>query len=417
MPGAPASNTPIIIGGVVFLIIVLIAAYYYMNVPETSEAVKSVVSAPPLATAATSTSAPSPAPTTLTAAAAYIGPSNGSDYPGNDLGNWSNADPNFCADKCNNTPGCVGFTVSTTGQGCYAKSKFENPVASATSNTYTKPDVVLPNAATKYQAPITGHFVGNELATYANIDPNFCATKCNATTGCVAFETSAANCVIKSQLTEPLDTTMSGFKVYKKIGTATVPFSSTGQTLLAAETEISTFPPAFTTPTGVPTSGAVSYTLAMSVKIAQAGSSWRNIMSHGDPDWPPGDTGRRPAIFITGNDAAPPNRIHVVHGSTEDQNRNIVTSFAATPGTYFNLIVVVDSGTLKTYINGALDATGTVNGNFTWNNSNQLWRWNSYLAQIPGRAANTEGSVKVKNVYWFNRALTTAEIASLAAAS
>lgn len=226
-PMAPGSNTPMIIGGVVFLLIVLIAAYYYTKTPtETPVAAmdtSSVMAASIPVVASVSAQAPAPAPTsTLRTAAAYIGPANGSDYPGNDVGNWSNADPNFCADKCNNTPGCVGFIVSTTGQGCYAKSKFENPIASATSNAYTKPDVILPNAAEKYQAPITGHYTGNELGTFANIDPNFCATKCNATQGCVAFETDTANCTTKSQLTEPLDTTKTGFKVYKKPGVAAV---------------------------------------------------------------------------------------------------------------------------------------------------------------------------------------------------
>lgn len=413
---ASGSNTPMIIGGIVFLVIIFIAAYYYTQ-PTVASGKSSDVTSTAVAASSTVASAPAPAPqSSLNTAAAYIGPAGGSDYPGNDLGNWSNADPNFCADKCNNTTGCVGFIVSTTGQGCYAKSKFENPVASATSNAYTKPDVVLPNAAAKYQAAITGHYTGNEIGTYANIDPNFCATKCNATQGCVAFETDTTSCVIKSQLTEPLDTTKTGFKVYKKLGASTIPFSSTGQTILAAETEISTAPPAFTVPTGLSTSGPVSYTLSMSIKIAQTGSSWRNIMNHGDPDCC-GPTTRRPAIFITGNDQAPPNRIHVVHGSTEDSNKNIVTSFAATPGAYFNLTVVVDAGTLKTYINGALDSSGTATGTFNWNDTSQPWRWNAYLTQIQGRAANTEGSVKVKNAYWYNRALTAAEITSLATAA
>jgi hypothetical protein len=120
---------------------------------------------------------------------------------------------------------------------------------------------------------------------------------------------------------------------------------------------------------------------------------------------------RRPAVFITGNDAAPPNRIHIVHGSTEDQNKNIVTAFAATPGTYFNLTWVVDNGKLTTYINGQKDAAGTVNGTFTWGTN--AWKWNAYLTQYPSRKENTTGSVKVKNVYWFNKALSDADIATL----
>jgi hypothetical protein len=191
---------------------------------------------------------------------------------------------------------------------------------------------------------------------------------------------------------------------------------ATGQAIQAAEVDISTAPPAFTVPTGVPTSGAVSYSMTMDINIAQAGPSWRNIMNHGDPDAGTATT-RRPAIFITGNDPAPPNRIHIIHGSTEDNNTNIVTTFAATPGTYFTLTLVVSAGTMTTYINGTADATGTTSATFTWNDASQPWRWNAYLAQLPGRAENTSGTVKVKNAYWFNKALTAAEVTTLATAA
>lgn len=187
---------------------------------------------------------------------------------------------------------------------------------------------------------------------------------------------------------------------------------ASGQAIQVPEVEISTAPPAFTAPTGL--SSNVSYSMTMDVNIAQAGPSWRNIMNNGDPDWPPGTVSRRPAVFITGNDAAPPNRIHIVHGSTEDQNKNIVTSFAATPGTYFNLAWVVDGGKLTTYINGTKDAAGTVNGTFTWGTN--AWKWNAYLTQYPTRKENTAGSVKVKNAYWFNKALSDADIATLTGA-
>ena len=174
---------------------------------------------PPPPVTGASTTSPS---YNTSSASAYIGPSSGTDYPGNDLGNWSNADPNFCADKCNNTAGCVGFVVSSTGQGCFAKSAFANPVPSTTSNTYTKQDVILPDAASKYQAPVIGHYVGNELGSYANIDPNFCATKCNEVTGCVAFETTPTGCTVKSSLTSPIDATQTGTKTYAKIGASAV---------------------------------------------------------------------------------------------------------------------------------------------------------------------------------------------------
>jgi Concanavalin A-like lectin/glucanases superfamily len=137
---------------------------------------------------------------------------------------------------------------------------------------------------------------------------------------------------------------------------------SSGQALQVPEAEISTSPPAFTVPTGIDTS-KVSYTMSMDVNIAQSGPSWRNIMNNGAHDCCDA-TSRRPAVFITGNDAAPPNRIHIVHGANEDNNKNIVTTFAATLGTYFNLTWVVDGGNLTTYINGQKDATGSVSATF-----------------------------------------------------
>ena len=189
---------------------------------------------------------------------------------------------------------------------------------------------------------------------------------------------------------------------------------ASGQAIQVTEADISTAPPTFTPPTGIDTT-KVSYTMTMDVNIAQAGPSWRNIMNNGDPDWPPGMVSRRPAVFITGTDAAPPNRIHIVHGSTGDQNVNIVTSFAATPGTYFNLTWVVDGGKLTTYINGAKDSAGIVSGTFNWGTN--AWKWNAYNVQYPSRAENVAGSVKVKNAYWFNKALSDADVAMLTTAS
>ena len=185
----------------------------------------------------------------------------------------------------------------------------------------------------------------------------------------------------------------------------------TGQAIQTDEVDISASPPAFTPPTGIDPS-KVSYTMTMDINIAQAGPSWRNIMNSGDPDWPPGSTSRRPAIFITGNDSAPANRIHIVHGANEDQNKNIVTSFAATPGTYFTVTWVVDSGKLTTYINGQKDASGTVSATFTW--GTPAWKWNAYKTQLPNRTENVAGAIKVKNVYWFNKALSDSEVALLA---
>jgi Concanavalin A-like lectin/glucanases superfamily len=184
------------------------------------------------------------------------------------------------------------------------------------------------------------------------------------------------------------------------------------QDLQISEVEISTAPPTFKAPTGILSDKCV-YTCSMDINIAQTGPTWRNVFLGSDPDWPPGSTGRRPAMYITGNDAAPANRIHIVHGANEDQNKNIVTTFVAPTGTYFNVTWVVDGGRLITYINGVRDASGLTTGTFTWGNF--AWKWNAYLAG--GGSGNASGSVKVKNVRWWNRVLTAAEIQALTPAS
>ena len=227
------SMMPLIIGVVVLL---LCAAYYFMSAkpaaPVDTAAPPPPPPPPPVMTPAPAANVPEFNPT---AATSYVGPSTGSDYPGSDLGNFSNPDPNFCADKCNNTTNCVGFVVSTTGQGCYLKGTFVGPVASTTSVVYVKPGTILPDAASKYQAPVTGKYTGNELGNFTNTDPNFCASKCNSTQGCVAFQVDATSCVLKSQLTEPLDATQTATKIYKKIGTSSTPAASPGTSHYAVE--------------------------------------------------------------------------------------------------------------------------------------------------------------------------------------
>jgi len=216
-----------------------------------------------------------------------------------------------------------------------------------------------------------------------------------------------------------------GLKDDKASGSAAAPAAAaktpkqtlleSGQAIQVAEAEISTAPPAFTAPTGIDTS-KVSYSMSMDVLIAQTGPSWRNIMNNGTHDCCDA-TSRRPAVFITGSDAAPPNRIHIVHGANEDNNKNIVTSFAATLGRYFNLTWVVDGGKLTTYINGTKDSTGTVSATFNWGTHTPTWKWNQYLSEYTTRTQNTAGSVKVKNAYWFNKALTDADVTTITAAS
>jgi hypothetical protein len=145
------------------------------------------------------------------------------------------------------------------------------------------------------------------------------------------------------------------------------------------------------------------YTMSMDIKVMNTHSSWRNIMSHG-PDLTDEITGRMPAVFL----APTTNRIHIVHASRGYGNENIVTSFQAPLGTYFKLTWVVNASTLDTYIDKTKDASGSLSGKtFKWPKlSTQPWSWNSV-------GYPTNGSVYVKSVYFWNRALTSEEIQML----
>jgi hypothetical protein len=193
------------------------------------------------------------------------------------------------------------------------------------------------------------------------------------------------------------------------------------QPLQVGEVEIGTSPPPFKKP--VLDRSKVSYTMSMDVKLAQAGTDWRNIFNSSKQDCC-NTTTRRPAVFISGSNTGQASRILIVHGANPSNgtsfwpehdrngdNRHVLTSFAASPNVYFNVTWTVDRGTLKTYINGLLNVQATTGGDFTWGEEN--WQWNAYLTQHPGRAENTAGSVKVKNVLWWNRPLAASEIQAL----
>jgi hypothetical protein len=332
------------------------------------------------------------------------------------VGSFSNADPNFCADKCNNTTGCIGFTVDTGGQGCYLKSKFEKPVASTTTNAYTKPGVVLPDGASKYQPPVTGHYLGNELGSFANIDPNFCAAKCNSTQGCVAFETDATNCTVKSQLTNPMDTSNPAIKVYKKPGVQAVDGTAIAQrqTIQAEPLELGTISSAFkVAPTGYSSQTVASFTLVMDLWIQTTAPTWRNVFHHGPVSGAEccgGPIIRKPAMYITGNDTAPANRVHFIMAqAAANDNTNVITQAVVPPKTWTKVALVVNGGTLSTYINGILDPAGTVTGNFVWPSPDQPWTW-----LTPQYAGLTYGSVQVRNVFFWPFGLTAAQIGAVA---
>jgi hypothetical protein len=182
----------------------------------------------------------------------------------------------------------------------------------------------------------------------------------------------------------------------------------TGQVLVSDQLDISGGARPFSVqPSGLSTE--VLYSMSMDINISQVGPSWRSLLGNNPVDAGGsaaiGLTRRRPGVFISGTAGEPsgPNHVHIVHSCGNNDNTNIVTSFAATPGTWFNLTWVVANGTLTTYINGDVDSKGTASGKFTWAPTN-AWTWNY---ETWGQA----GPVLVKNVYWFNEALSASDVA------
>ena len=79
--------------------------------------------------------------TNIASLGTYEGPENGVDYPGNDIQEFPNSDPNFCADRCNDRSECVGFATNSAGQNCWLKSSFGAPIQNDQRPTWKKPGV------------------------------------------------------------------------------------------------------------------------------------------------------------------------------------------------------------------------------------------------------------------------------------
>lgn len=188
---------------------------------------------------------------------------------------------------------------------------------------------------------------------------------------------------------------------------------STGQKIQDAELEVGLASvPFYSAPFGYDISKPPAYSMTMDIMVAQTGDRWRNIMEHSPStgvDFPVGTTYRRPAVFVTGNDAAPPNRVMITHGNTSNESSSITSMNTVPLGKYFTLTWVVYNGTMTMYWNGVADPAGPLSTTFNWPSTDQPWTW------LQGNyAGNVAGSIKVKNVYWFNRALAQSDLQQIA---
>ena len=171
-----------------------------------------------------------------------------------------------------------------------------------------------------------------------------------------------------------------------------------GQALQVEELAILKNPIPFTiSPTGIDTK-KVTYSMSLDINVLKEPDGWYCILSNNKiQDWSIGPTVRRPAVFMSGPKLGA-RIVNIVHSA--GGNDGIFTEFAAKVGTYFNLTFVVDNGKGITYINGVKDSKGEWSGAFTWSSSANEWTWNH---------CNSDILIKVKNVYWFNKALTADE--------
>jgi len=183
--------------------------------------------------------------------------------------------------------------------------------------------------------------------------------------------------------------------------------SGQGQVLVSSAIDVSQGPMAFSVaPSGWSTS-TVAYTMSVDILIEKSSGGWRCLLANQTTTQPLENIRRRPAVFISGADyrdsegRVGPNYIQVVH-AVGAVNTSITTSAKAPEGRYFNLTWTVGNGVLTTYLNGVVDRTGTVSGAFAWAPTN-AWTWSPEGAK--------SGSLTVRNVYWFNKALSASEVA------
>ena len=202
-------------------------------------------------------------------------------------------------------------------------------------------------------------------------------------------------------------------------GYADVP---SGATILADSTGI--------TPNGTPvpvlnqpvisTSGPVQFTLAFNLKLTDVSGTWKEIIQNvSGPSWNngivPGANSPLVFIFPPQDPGQPPAgtvgvRMGISSGAT-DSIQVFGNSAPLVPNQPTHITMVADTNTLRLYINGTkVNESTTAAGvtlksqptnNFTWNNTG---------SQLTGQAT-------IKDGFWWSRALSDAEVATLPTAT
>ena len=196
-------------------------------------------------------------------------------------------------------------------------------------------------------------------------------------------------------------TGMNCASVYEMSGGSPVPVTTPLQTLLASGQAIqvselvisSATPPSVTTqPTGITATG--SFTLSMDINVSASVPVWVCVFGQGPHP-------RHPGVWI--NNAGVPGGIRFHMGAAIADYTSVFTF-----GEYFNMTAVYDatSSTLTLYKNGVANGSTTVaSGRYTPPTPTNF-EWNQEKVTTP--------TIKVKNTYWFTKALTPAEVSILA---
>jgi hypothetical protein len=168
-------------------------------------------------------------------------------------------------------------------------------------------------------------------------------------------------------------------------------------------------PIAFTTKPSPYTPGqSAVFTMSFDLYVTGTAPSWRSIFAHSIVN---NDGGARaPSVYLTGTDAAPANRVHYNFLKPDASGALVqgasVGSVVVPSNQWYNVTITCDGSTAHVYMNGTLDSAADFTGTFKWPTSDDPWNWcNSDFSQ--------GGSVKVANTYFWNSALTTAQIAQL----
>ena len=149
---------------------------------------------------------------------------------------------------------------------------------------------------------------------------------------------------------------------------------------------MATTPPTLTTPN--------VYSFTIDVNAERHVNAWRAIFNKGTFD-----LALRPRV----DESELWRQISFKHGMSSTQYIDIIHNSTFAPAKYSKITVVADGTTTKVYVDGTY-MNDTVNAS-VGPPATGTWKWNS--------SSNTNGYLKVKNFYWWNKALTATEVSSL----